>query len=209
MHPLVAKLIETQFDDQRSPEWFALRGNMLTASDLAAAIGCNFFKTPEALIVEKCGYKTFHGNENTSRGVRLEPIVRDRYDKLTCSKTYEFGLIVHPKYKWIGGSPDGITTDGVLVEIKCPNKISKKVPDYYMPQVQLLLEILDLENADFVQYCESKDEMTIIRVKRSREWFEKYLPIMDKFWKTVLYKREHGLCEILDWDQFKETLPEH
>ncbi len=209
MHPLVAKLLDTKFDDQRSPEWFALRGNMLTASDVAAAIGCNFFKTPDALILEKCGHRKFYGNVDTERGVRLEPIIRDRYDAVTGSKTHEFGVMVHPEYKWLGGSPDGITEDGILIEIKCPKKISKKVPDYYMPQIQLLLEILNLELCDFVQYCELKDEFSIIRVERSREWFEKYLPIMDDFWKRVLHKREHGLCEIMDWDKFKETLPQH
>lgn len=198
MHPKVAKLLEANYDDQRSPEWFALRGNMLTASDVASAIGLNFFKSPDALIIEKCGFKKFNGNHNTERGIRLEPIVRDMYDKQTGSKTHEIGLLVHPVHKWLGGSPDGVTEDGVLVEIKCPNKISNKVPDYYMPQVQLLLEIMDLEEADFIQFCEEKNEMKIIRVHRDREWFEHYLPIMDAFWKRVIHKREHGLCELLD-----------
>lgn len=196
MHPKVSELISKTYDEQRSEEWFNLRGNLLTASDLAAAIGMNFFKTPEALIVEKCGYKKFHGNENTERGTRLEPYVRDRYDKETNSKSHEIGLLVHPVYKWLGGSPDGVTEDGILIEIKCPKKISPKVPDYYYPQIQLLLEIMDLEECDFIQYCEEKDLMKIIRVNRDRNWFSEKLPIMDAFWKKVLYKREHGLCEL-------------
>ena len=28
-------------------------------------------------------------------------------------------------------------------------------------------------------------------VPRDREWFKKYLPVMDEFWKKVLYFREH------------------
>jgi len=196
MHPRVAELLVQKYDDQRSPEWFALRGKMLTASDVAAAIGSNFFKHPETLILEKCGHKKFHGNADTARGVRLEPIVRDMYDAQMNSKTHEIGLLVHPVHKWLGGSPDGVTEDGILVEIKCPKKISPKVPDYYMPQIQLLLEIMDLEESDFIQYCEEKDTMKIIRVQRDREWFKEKLPIMDAFWKRVIYKREHGLCEL-------------
>lgn len=201
MHPVVSKLLEEKFDDQRSAEWFALRGNMLTASDLAAALGCNFFKHPETLILEKCGLlKKFEGNEHTERGVRLEPLVREMYEKTTNTKVHEFGLLVHPTYKWLGGSPDGITEDGVLIEIKCPKKISNKVPEYYMPQIQLLLEIIDIEECDFIQYSEEKDILKIIRVQRDREWFSVNLPKMDTFWKRVLYKREHGPCELHSFD---------
>jgi putative phage-type endonuclease len=164
---------------------------------VASAIGVNFFKSPDTLILEKCGYKKFNGNVDTARGIRLEPIVRDMYDEKTNCKTHEIGLLVHPTHKWLGGSPDGVTEDGILVEIKCPKKIASKIPDYYYPQVQLLLEIMDLDACDFIQYCETTNEMKIIRVPRSTEWFEKMLPIMDSFWKKVLYKRQHGICELL------------
>lgn len=198
MHPRVAELLAEKYDDQRSPEWFALRGNMLTASDVASAIGANFFKHPETLILEKCGVgKKFTGNSDTARGVRLEPIVRDMYDALSKCKTHEIGLLVHPEHKWLGGSPDGVTEEGVLVEIKCPKKISSKVPVYYMPQIQLLLEIMNLEECDFIQYCEEKDTIKIIRVQRDREWFAEKLPIMKAFWDRVLYKRANGLCELV------------
>lgn len=198
MHPKVEELLDKKFDDQRSEEWFALRGNMLTASDLAAALGCNFFKHPETLILEKCGLsKKFEGNEHTARGIRLEPHVREMYEKAYQKKVYEFGLLVHKEHKWLGGSPDGITDDGILIEIKCPKKISTSVPVYYMPQIQLLLEIIGLEDCDFIQYNEEKDLLKVIHVKRDREWFSKNLPKMDAFWKRVLYKREHGPCELL------------
>lgn len=198
MHPRVIELLKQTYDDQRSPEWFALRGNMLTASDVASAIGVNFFKHPETLILEKCGCgRKFTGNSDTARGVRLEPIVRDMYDAQMNSKTHEIGLLVHPEHRWLGGSPDGVTEDGVLVEIKCPKKISTSVPVYYMPQIQLLLEIMELEECDFIQYNEEKDILKIIRVPRDRAWFEENLPKMRAFWERVLYKRKHGVCELL------------
>lgn len=197
MHEKVKKLISKTYDDQRSDAWFKLRGNLLTASDVAAAIGMNFFKTPEALIAEKCGYKKFYGNADTERGNRLEDSVRDMYDSMNNTKTYEIGLLVHEEHTWLGGSPDGVTEDGILIEIKCPKKISNKIPDYYYPQVQILLEIMDLEECDFIQYCESKNELKIIRVLRDRDWFATKLPIMRDFWDMVIYKRQYGMCEIL------------
>jgi len=39
MHPNVKKWIEKEFAAQKSEEWLALRGKMLTASDAATAIG--------------------------------------------------------------------------------------------------------------------------------------------------------------------------
>jgi len=203
MHPKVKALLEKTYDDQRSDEWFRLRGNMLTASDLASALGMNFFKKPDELILEKCGYKKFSGNENTARGIRLEPFVRDMYDAKYNTKTHEIGLLVHPEYNWLGGSPDGVTEEGILIEIKCPKKLSPKIPDYYFPQVQLLLEIMDLDACDFVQYCEEKDTMTVIHVPRNREWFAEQLPRMKAFWDTVLHKRVHGICELI-----RESQPE-
>lgn len=197
MHPRVEELLAKTYDDQRSPEWFALRGNMLTASDVAAAIGVNFFKHPETLVLEKCGYKKFYGNSDTERGIRLESHVRELYDMTHNKKTHEIGLFVHPMYSWLGGSPDGVTEDGILVEIKCPKKISSTIPKYYYPQVQLLLEVLDLEMCDFIQFCEETQIMKVIRVDRDRKWFNDMFPVMEEFWKRVLHKREHGLCEII------------
>jgi hypothetical protein len=33
---------------------------------------------------------------------------------------HEIGLCPHPVEKWLGGSPDGVSESGKLVEIKCP-----------------------------------------------------------------------------------------
>jgi hypothetical protein len=66
----------------------------------------------------------------------------------------EFGLITHPEYPWLGASPDGITEDGVMIEIKCPfrRKITGIPPFYYWIQVQLQLEVCNLDYCDFVEY---------------------------------------------------------
>jgi hypothetical protein len=61
------------------------------------------------------------------------------------------------------------------------------------------MEILDLEEADFIQYKPAltnwprPEEFDVVNVKRDREWFEKYLPIMEEFWQKVLYHREYGI----------------
>jgi len=77
--------------------------------------------------------------------------------------------------------------------------IDGSVPEHYMPQLQLCMDILDLEEADFIQYKPAEtnwpkpEEFYVTNVKRDREWFATYLPIMEDFWQKVLYHREYGI----------------
>jgi putative phage-type endonuclease len=209
MHPRVAELLQQKYDDQRTPEWHALRGKMLTASDLATAIGDNPYETPEDLIVKKCGHHHWFGNAATEHGTVFEPIARDLYDERHAQKSHEIGLVQHPVHLWLGGSPDGVTESGRLIEIKCPlsRKITPAVPKYYLPQIQLLLEVLDLEVCDFIQYRPAnmskngEEEFFVTQVDRDREWFARILPKAKAFWDRVLMKRTVGLCEIVDAEE--------
>ncbi len=93
---------------------------MLTASDAATAIGCNPYETPDKLILKKCGLIKFDGNAATEHGNKYENVARDLYCAKYGEVAHEIGLHPHPVYKWLGGSPDGITESGKLLEIKCP-----------------------------------------------------------------------------------------
>ena len=199
MEPRIQEIINRHYFEQRSPEWLALRENLLTASDVASALGHNRYERPDDLLRKKVLKTAWAGNAATEHGTRLEPVARDLYDAQTGRKTHEIGLVQHPKYPFLGGSADGVTEDGILVEIKCPltRKIENKVPKHYMPQIQLLLEILDLDVCDFVQYRPGPpDEFMITRVDRDRTWFDMHLITMQKFWDRVLATRENGLCEV-------------
>jgi putative phage-type endonuclease len=223
MDPKVIELLGRTYADQRSPEWLALRETMLTASDVASAIGHNHYERPDDLLRKKVLKTAWAGNAATAHGTLLEPVARDIYDERHGKKSHEIGLVQHPKYPFLGGSADGITEDGILIEIKCPltRKIEDKVPKHYLPQIQLLLEIIDFEDCDFIQYRPATtklvvpfgprtengappDQVTVIipeifmvtRVKRDREWFATHLVTMQKFWDGVLNARENGLCEV-------------
>jgi putative phage-type endonuclease len=200
MHPRAKELIAQTYADQRSQEWLNLRGNLLTASDAATAIGLNPYEKPEGLLAKKCGAaRPWAGNEATAHGTRLEPMVRDLYDMRHGQISHEIGLVQHPVHKFLGGSPDGITESGRLLEIKCPlsRKIKPEVPGYYLPQIQLLLEIMDLEVCDFVQYKEGPpEEFVVVEVQRDREWFAHYLPVMKAFWDRVIAMRKKGICDV-------------
>jgi len=177
---------------------------MITASDVASAIGDNHYETADSFVRKKVLRTKWGGNAATAHGTLLEPFVRDLYDERFGKKTTEIGLVQHRDYPFIGGSADGITDDGILLEIKCPltRKIEAKVPKYYLPQIQLLLEILDFEDCDFVQYRPADppkpEEFVIVRVKRDREWFKSKLPAIQAAWARIVKGRSDGLCEIKD-----------
>ena len=201
MHPNVKALLEIEFAAQKSEEWLALRGNMLTASDAATAIGVNKYETPAELLLKKCGRGIpFFGNAATKHGEKYEDEARILYEERHNEVVHELGLCPHPVHKWLGGSPDGVSESGKLVEIKCPPMrqiVPGEVPIHYMPQLQLCMEILDLEEADFIQYKPADtnwpkgEEFDVVNVKRDPEWWKTNYPIMKEFWEKVLYFREH------------------
>lgn len=199
------ELISAQYAEQRSQEWLDLRDGMLTASDVASALGENHYESIDSFVKKKVLRTKWAGNAATAHGTLLEPLVRDLYDARYGRKSHEIGVVQHRDYPWLGASPDGVTEDGLLIEIKCPltRKIEAKVPKHYLPQVQLQLEITDLDECDFIQYRPAGDkpeEFVVVRVHRDREWFAKNLPIMEAAWKRVVKGRIEGLCEIMDDD---------
>lgn len=209
----VRELISAPYAEQRSQEWLDIRENMITASDAASAIGDNRYETPEAFVRKKVLRTQWAGNAATAHGTLLEPLVRDLYDAKFGRKTHEVGIVQHRDYPWLGGSADGLTEDGLLVEIKCPltRKIEPKVPVHYMPQIQLLLEITDLEECDFVQYRPpktegSEPEFVVVRIGRDRDWFVKNLPKLQAAWERIVAGRQNGLCELLPETQFKKEI---
>lgn len=195
--------------EQRTPEWFTLRDNMLTASDVASAIGKNPYKSRKALLKEKTGSsKKFTGNFITEWGCKYEPEAIKMYEKLYKNTVYETGLYQHDVHTFLGASPDGITHDGKLVEVKAPykRKIEHKIPDYYYPQVQLQMEVLNIEKCLFIQYKPATEEETMIldvlEIDRDGAWFDENFAKMESFWKEVLQKRK----EIKDGTEKKKQI---
>jgi putative phage-type endonuclease len=187
---------------------------MITASDVASALGENHYESTDAFVKKKVLKTKWAGNAATAHGTLLEPLVRDMYDQRYNRKSHEIGLVQHRDYPWLGASPDGVTEDGLLIEIKCPltRKIEPKVPKHYWPQVQLQLEITDLDECDFIQYRPGTptkaEEFVVVRIQRDREWFAKNLPKMKAAWDRIVAGRKNGLCDIVpdELPQFKNEI---
>jgi putative phage-type endonuclease len=178
---------------------------MLTASDAATALGVNPYEKPKDLILKKCGHKKFSGNSATVHGNKYEEEARDIYCLKYGEVAHEIGLRPHPLYDFLGGSPDGITESGKLLEIKCPlmREIKAEVPVYYMPQLQLLMDILNLDECDFIQYKPADitwpgpAEFVVVHVLRDRQWFQDSLPVFRDLWDKVIWHRANGCADLL------------
>ena len=82
-------LIEREYAAQKSEEWLALRGNMLTASDAATAIGKNKYETPCGLLLKKCGLgEKFTGNAATRHGEKSMKMRRGSSTSRDMGKLY-------------------------------------------------------------------------------------------------------------------------
>ena len=139
---------------QRSPEWYVMREGMLTASSIASIFNENPYQTRKKYLMEKCGFiKGFSGSEASEWGVKYEPVANEVYSELYGKKVFEYGLIPHPVYKFLGASPDGITEDGVMIEIKVPSSraITGIAPRYYWVQMQIQMEVCDLQLCHFTE----------------------------------------------------------
>lgn len=140
---------------QRSPEWYKFRENLLTASGWGNILG--YIGSRKEVLLQKCGYEPaqFKGNEYTRWGTKYEPIATRIYERRTGKKIIDFGCMRHPAPEnfFLGASPDGISDDGVMLEIKCPPRrvICGTPTDYYWAQMQGQLEVCDLERCDFLE----------------------------------------------------------
>ena len=153
---------------QRTSEWYIFRWNLITASNAWKAFESQ--STMNQLIYEKCQpLKDFsiaedeivmvNTNSTLHWGQKYEPLSVLIYEYMYKLKVEDFGCIKHPKYDFIGASPDGIITDmssdryGRMLEIKnIVNREINGIPKKeYWIQMQLQMEVCDLDECDFLE----------------------------------------------------------
>ena len=148
LHPAVIALIGRECKGkQRTPAWFLSRGKMLTASEMAAALGIDKYKSRKQLMKQKLRPVKIQSGDSIACawGNKYEDEAVAKYERMTGRKVLPFTLIQHPKYSWLGASPDGVsiveddpTAEPIGLEIKCPfsRELSTTgIPDIYFPQV--------------------------------------------------------------------------
>lgn len=128
--------------EQRSPEWFALRKDGITATEAAVIAGLSPYKTPYQLWAEKLGkYEPEPVGPAAVRGLLLESAVAEFYEMETGRNLKRSNGIVRLKeIPWVMASLDRtIVGENGLVEVKTstsPRWSLHPVPPEVVAQVQ-------------------------------------------------------------------------
>ena len=185
---------------QRSDTWLAIRKDKVTASNVGALLGlCSYTPRKQALRRAR-GIDDFCGNTATRYGSMMEGQVLGMYEawkgkelgrEFTCEMD---GFHKHPRYPWMGGSPDGLVEDDGLVEVKCPYnqrfaRLEGPLSATYYLQCQTLLWSYGRKYVDFVMYAGPQRGCSIRRVTVDNNLLQKVLPLLEKCYADVQEKR--------------------
>ena len=151
---------------QKSEAWYNYRNQLITASSAWKLLHTEASKND--YIYNKCKpfnlakYKTVNIYSPFHWGNKYEDVSVSLYEHLYNVKVEDFGCIKHPKYEYIGASPDGIVVSenkrGCMLEIKnIVNRDITGIPKKeYWIQTQLQMETCDLNDCDFLE-CRFKE----------------------------------------------------
>lgn len=152
--------------EQRTPEWYTMRNNLITASSASKVLFSE--ASAFALLVDKVepgsvkGQSSFlNDNIPLEWGKKYEPLSVMYYERHYDTTVQEYGCLIHqsPQYYFIGASPDGINTKensprfGRMLEIK--NVFTREIngipKEEYWVQMQMQMEVCDLGECDFLE----------------------------------------------------------
>lgn len=185
--------------EQGSPEWFAVRLGIPTASEFSKIITATGKPSAQAddyaltIVAEKMlgrEVEKWQGNMWTERGKELEQEAADYYALVSGSLVESIGFVTDDA-KTMGCSPDRLVGEDGLLEIKCPAAhthlkymLDKKLDAAYMPQLQGQLLVTGRQWVDIISYYPEMKPV-IIQVKRDEDYIEKLTALLEGFSKKV------------------------
>lgn len=155
--------------EQKSPEWYAARRGLPTASEFGniitpkkgdyATAADTYINTLIDELVRPQAAESFSGNKHTMRGDALEPEARELYAFEFDCEPRQVGLVINDEGT-LGCSPDSLLGDDGGLEIKCPDGPTFVkwvrggcIPEEHKAQVHGSLIITGREYWDFLAYC--------------------------------------------------------
>jgi hypothetical protein len=95
-------------------------------------------------------------------GTRFEPVAKRIYEETTRCTILDVSCAQHPRYSFLGASPDGLIIPldddprryGRLVEFKCPmSRVEKpEIPIGYIHQMQMQMECTGIDECEYVEF---------------------------------------------------------
>lgn len=199
---------------QKSWDWFTARAGKVTGSELGNLItdkgAIRAWKTamPNSYLDRKLAEKwfgqplqSFQGNQQTDQGVLYEERARRFFASLLESDIETVGGIESDDGRlWC--SPDGIISETIGLEIKCPNadthigwlRAGRKVPEEHALQVQFALFVTGWQQWQFLSWCKDLPHLAV-SVAPDDEIFQTITDAVGDFQTQFDYEWEK-LCEL-------------
>lgn len=156
--------------EQNSEQWHNIRRGLITGTRAKEMFAGKSTATYQNLIYQLAGEiinaeidEPEYSNEWMDRGKELEPLARQLYESIFDCHIEQVGFItpdIESEFaEWIGISPDGLTLDDGLIEIKCPKLTTHlayikgdKLPSEYKYQVYFQLYVTGVSYCDFMSF---------------------------------------------------------
>lgn len=196
---------------QRTQEWLDSRKGRITGSRLGAILGISPWQKSSDVLREMV--REYHGYPSEFKSnIAVDHGVYHETQALLCFQR-KTGLIVNdcgffPYGETMGASPDGITSDDAVFEVKVPFglrnekeakfKTLEEQPHYYA-QVQMEMLAAKKSHAYFAQYVPPKgdpflehsyipEQMDIQHIKADPDWIDSVLPELSAFYDLYLFE---------------------
>lgn len=158
---------------QLSPEWFAGRCGSIGGTGFSKIISGKKNRLIYDLLNETLnGYASQddYVSDKMQFGIDNEPIARELYIEKSGIDFKEVGLIRSDYSKIHHASPDGLSDDGIVLEIKCTDdgaihiqRFFEGVESSYMPQIINYFAVSDeVKKVHWVSYCPYREERPLI-----------------------------------------------
>lgn len=198
---------------QGTAAWHSARCGKLTASRMEAAM--SFLKNgkesskrvdlKKEILAERMTDQIVpkYTNSIMQHGIDTEPAAKMAFEAATGFLVSDVGFIDHPDIEFCGCSPDGLVSDGSLIEIKCPQTVTQVgwmlagvVPEEHKPQMILQCACTGKSSVWFVSYDPritnpakqlfiKKFEPTKKEIKEVEEAARKFLAEVDEMFDLI------------------------
>lgn len=92
-------------------------------------------------------------------------------------------FFIHPRYAWLGATPDGLIGDQALVEFKCPMNQYDAPKPHHLVQTQVQLAVTGRLTCDLATW--TPESFRIWRIARSHEFFESIKGYLYAFYRAL------------------------
>jgi hypothetical protein len=235
----IERLLKVPQIEQRTEAWYLDAAGLLSASQFNCILKSG--RTRGQIVLQKASSLPPDINQRRNCvlteelnpftwGIRFEPIIKMIYENLTDTTLADLGRLKHTDDPRLAASPDGLVIKGPeirlarFVEFKAPvtRKILSIVPDDYMAQMQIQMEVGKVEECDYLeikfnslypkgsQYIKKPENSTakiyfgrlfLIKIndEENNETLRyEYGPLNDESWLPNTIKDEE-IIEIIPW----------